>query len=393
MKIMHIAPYFHEGFGYQENWLPVHQKRMGHEVLIVSSDWYFPFPDYSSVMQNTLGDRFVGVGKSFHNGITVVRKKSVFANQQRPGIILFSVLSELKDFLPDVVHVHGATNLTLLETLFFRKKFSYKVFVDSHQDVSVEGKTGALAKFTWYFFWRISYHYLGLKQSVAKFLPITSGAQTWLQTKLRIAAEDTVISPLGVDLDSMSYLVSLDYEFRKKNGLDAKTIIVNSGKQYSGKKIEWIIDVAIRCHRENSNIFLILVGSADEAYDVLIKKRLEVLGEQNFLRFPFLDLNKLHAVFCAADIGIWPGVPSNSIQDAMACEVALIVPDDDIVGHLVEGNGLKESQDCRKAADFIGKLARDSDQLKSCKKKSAELVANFGWDKVARELTTVYQDC
>ena len=37
MKIVHIQQYFNEGFGYQENVLPYYQKKLGHDVIMITS--------------------------------------------------------------------------------------------------------------------------------------------------------------------------------------------------------------------------------------------------------------------------------------------------------------------------------------------------------------------
>ena len=57
MRILHVIHYYHEGFGYQENWLAAHQIKLGHEVCVVTSDYYFPFPNYEATMAPTLGSR------------------------------------------------------------------------------------------------------------------------------------------------------------------------------------------------------------------------------------------------------------------------------------------------------------------------------------------------
>ena len=45
MKVMHLSNYYMGGFDDQENWLPYHQMKLGHDVLIVTSDHWFSLPD------------------------------------------------------------------------------------------------------------------------------------------------------------------------------------------------------------------------------------------------------------------------------------------------------------------------------------------------------------
>ena len=116
-KILHIINYYHEGFGYQENYLPVCQKNLGYQVKVLTSDYYFPFPDYDKSVRKILGCRKVGVGIFNDKGIDVIRKKSLFSSIFPAGILYFSVESTIKEFKPDFIHIHGATNLWLFNVV------------------------------------------------------------------------------------------------------------------------------------------------------------------------------------------------------------------------------------------------------------------------------------
>ena len=138
MRIAHVISYYHEGFGYQENWLAAHQIRMGHEVVVLTSDHYFPFPNYEATMAPKLGERKVGVGTFSDGEIPVIRHRS-FAHSIGPPGVIFSIRKSLRQFQPDCIHLHGATNPQLFEILHVQKELGYRVFVDSHQDAKVEG--------------------------------------------------------------------------------------------------------------------------------------------------------------------------------------------------------------------------------------------------------------
>ena len=101
-KIMHVINYYHEGFGYQENFISYYQLINGYDVVIVTSDYYFPFPDYNKTMSNYLGDRKVGSGISFDNGVQVIRKKSHLALLSIVYNSLQKVITQDKDKLIDI---------------------------------------------------------------------------------------------------------------------------------------------------------------------------------------------------------------------------------------------------------------------------------------------------
>ena len=60
MKIIQIINYFQHQIGYQEYFLAKEQAEAGHNVTIISSDRYFPFPDYESTVKSILGNRYIG---------------------------------------------------------------------------------------------------------------------------------------------------------------------------------------------------------------------------------------------------------------------------------------------------------------------------------------------
>ena len=55
MKIVHLTSYFQPQLGYQEYFLAREHIKLGHDVWVVTSDRYFPFPDYDKTVKNILG--------------------------------------------------------------------------------------------------------------------------------------------------------------------------------------------------------------------------------------------------------------------------------------------------------------------------------------------------
>ena len=390
LKILHVINHYQEKFGYQENYLAYNQNKLGHEAIIITSDHYYPFPDYEKSVKNVLGKRKIGVGSFYDNGVKIIRKKSYFQILNSPNLVWFSIKKELLTFRPDIIHVHNPTNLFLFEIFFFKNKLGYKIFIDSHYDYLVENNKYPFLKFFYFLFWRLIYNKLGQNKKVAKFLPITESSKNWLIEKLKINPSSMIISRLGVDTETMAYDNNADKEFRKKYHIGDKIILVNAGKQYEKKNIEWIIKVAIEASKINKQIFLLLIGSAGDRYNKKIMKLLSRLNKDQFLRLPFLRRDILQKAYSASDIGIWPGVPSNTIQEAMLCEVALILPENNIVGHLINKNGLKENDNIHKAAKFIITCVNNKTKLDSYKKQSKEIAFSYSWSKITSDLNVIY---
>jgi len=390
MKILHITNYYHEEFGYQENFLAYYQQKLGNEVLIVASDYYFPFNSYETSMKKVLGPRKIGEGVFEDNGVRIIRKKSILSNT-KPGFICFSIASEIKDFKPDIVHVHGATNFWILQLLYFQSKLNFKIFIDSHQDFSVENYSNSLSHRLYYWLWSNFHRLLIQKNKVSNYLPITLQSSDWLSRRLKIPKSKQIISPLGVDLSTMFYTEEDDFRLRKEWKAEDKLVIVNAGKQYKEKEILWIIEIAISLHARGANIFLVLVGIADESYNNEINMKLTKLDNSSWMRLPFLSRKDLRCIYSAADLGVWPGIPSNTIQESMACKVALLLPNNNIVGHLIKSNGLYMSTSIEKTADHLYNLISSKDLISQMKIESEKMSSNFSWKVIVNNLLNIYK--
>ena len=391
-KILHIINYYHEGFGYQENYLPVCQKKLGYEVKVLTSDYYFPFPNYDYSVRNILGDRKVGHGIFLDKEIDIIRIKSLFSSIFPAGILYFSVARTIKEFKPDFIHVHGATNLWLFSVVRLRKKIGYKIFIDSHQDFVVESYSNKFFYKLFYYFWSKVHYYLIKFSIVEKYLPITKASRSWLVKRLNIPTCNQIISPLGTDLSLMHYDEILDRDFRKKYKSENKLIIVNAGKQYEGKGILFIIEIAHQLQLRGVDLLLVLVGSAAEEYDKKITEQLGSLSSESWLRFPFMTRSELKRIYCAADLGIWPGVPSNTIQEAMGCGVAMALPNYDSVNHLIDGNGLYISiDDLLGCTEKLLDIMKNASLLLDMKRKSIEIAKKYSWDSISKDLIKIYQ--
>ena len=128
MKIVHVIPYFQPKLGYQEFYLAKEQQKMGHEVCVITSDRYAPYPDFLRTVGKILGQRYVGRGTFVEEGLKVVRLPLLF--EIASTVLLLGLRETLADFAPDVVHAHGATSPITMETIVFKDAFHYKTVVD-----------------------------------------------------------------------------------------------------------------------------------------------------------------------------------------------------------------------------------------------------------------------
>ena len=103
-------------------------------------------------------------------------------------------------------------------------------------------------------------------------------------------------------------------------------------------------------------------------------------------------MSEFKKIYCAADLGIWPGVPSNTIQEAMGCGVAMALPNDDSTNHLIDGNGLHISiDDLLGSTEKLSDIAKNVSLLLDMKKKSIVIAGNYSWDSISEDLIKIYE--
>lgn len=394
MKILHLTNYFMEGFGYQENWLPYHQMQQGHDVRVVTSDRWFPLPNYKALFLPKYGDRVRGAGRVFEKGVPIFRKRAVEIASR--AVTVFPCLKDLRAFSPDVIHVHGATNFNLITVLVYTLFAEATVFVDCHQDHLVT-RERSFANRVNYLLWRGFYRVFGGR--IAGFLPITRASRDFLTRNLGIPEDRCRISPLGVDLDDKQHSPAARKTFRRQHSLDDCRVIVNAGKQYPGKNILFILEVyrELRRLQPGEPAALVLVGEAVDSYEEQISETIAGIlaadAQARIVRLPFLPNAELNAVYSASDLGIWPGVASNTIQEAMACGVVVALLESGITSHLIVDDDLIIADlDVPSVARRLASVLFEPERLATIKEKSDTVVRGFSWRQIAAETLEIYAE-
>ena len=383
-----------EGFGYQENWLPFCQSDLGHNVKVLTTDRWFPLPNYDELFKQKYGPRIRKPGLSIDRGVEIIRCKPYFEIASR-AVPVFPVSRVVKEFEPDVIHVHGATNFNL-PCVLSSAPTKARIFVDCHQDYLVTRHTSIFNRLN-YIFW--SWYYHNRRDRIAKFLPISEASKRFLVEKLKTKQKHIRISPLGVDLDSKSRDDSLRKSFRAHHSLEKYFIIVNAGKQYEMKNITFIIELYRELLGEsvNQDLALVLIGEATGDYEKAIVGEIErtesEFPQAKVLRLPFLPNAELQEAYSAADLGIWPGVASNTIQEAMGCGVVVSLLDTGITTHLIVDNGLLIRElDPPTVASQLKRLISDPNELRRLQQLTHDTIRKFSWNAIAKETLEIYSE-
>ncbi len=122
MKILHIVDYLMPDIGYQEYYLPKNLSEIDNiESVIITSDRYSNFKDYSNIWGNRLGNRIRGPSVTWDKNLKIIRLKVYFEFGFK--ILLKGLYSRLKSESPDFVFIHGTSSFSYFVVILF--PFSY----------------------------------------------------------------------------------------------------------------------------------------------------------------------------------------------------------------------------------------------------------------------------
>ena len=128
---------------------------------------------------------------------------------------------------------------------------------------------------------------------------------------------------------------------REFNVPDGVPLIGVVGKASPEKRLELVID-ALQSIGSGSDWRLILAGLGDDYYGMGLRRRVaesELLKER-VTCLGFIETDRMVSVLRAADTCVWPVQPAITIQQAMATGTRVLLPNNDLVGHLVTDDSL-----------------------------------------------------
>jgi len=394
MKIAHLSQYFQPKLGYNDLYLPMKQQAMGHEVCVITSDRYMPSTRFFG---NIVGNRIVGTGKFYEEGILTYRLPCLF---ERESVILtYGIKKALGIFKPDVVHCHDIFSLAIIAAAFYKESLNFALVVDSITGTFDPRKIKRMAYLAYKYF---LFPYVMRKADV--FCAINEGSRSWLQEKLEVLPQNIELIPLGADMDLFKYDSFKRGEIRKSLELsDGNVLIVYSGKMLPEKDITTLIlAVASLPDRTKNRVRILLVGSGPNFYTEEVSRlacRHELSGSVHF--HPPVHRKRLSEFYSAADIGVWPGSPSNSIIEAMSAGLPIIIAgyrtlrhDAHDTSNLLEyHNGLSFVKgSAKELAACIEKLVEDEKLRCGMGVKSRKLVEDkLNWGTIARKTLEAYQ--
>lgn len=388
MKIAHICPYFQPKLGYQETFLAKSQIKQGHNVVVITSDLYFPFPDYEKTIKPILGERLVGIGKFKEEGISVVRLSRKFDFWNR--VYLKNLEKTLEEIKPDLVIVHATCTFLAWQAAKAKTKIGYKLICDDHMHLSIILQNKLIKKIIYKIF---SLLFMStIKKQTDKFVAITEETKQIMQDYYGVPKSRTEVIELGVDTELFRKDLTAREEIRKKYKIDLEDIVfIYAGKIIFDKGPKILLEALAEKIRENKKIKIMFIGNGSQDYLKEMHTIINENGIENQIIWVEMVANKdLYKYYSAADIGVWPKQESMTMQEASSCELPIIIKDSASMRERIKDkNGLtyKESN----VSDLTKKIEDmlQSDYKEMGKRGRELIIREFSWDKIAQEFIKI----
>lgn len=324
LRIIHVVDYLMPTMGYQEFLLPKWNAKHGHEVHVITSDRYYPIPNYEETWGQFLGPRKCGSGVEQIEEVTVHRLSCLWEWKKRPW--LTGLQKKIEQLSPDVIFCHGTASPTSFRLATFSKKTGIPLLMDNHMIYVAQNRSPS---------GRLYYHILKtlskrvLNSSVYRFFGVANECCDFLQREQNVPSNLVECLPLGVDTDLFKPDESGGRMQRSKYQipLNAK-VILQTGKLSRDKGAHWLAQASASIMKSDPNVWLCFVGSGTKDYlDYIHTLMVDQRINDRFIVIPFVSVPHLAAIYSMADICVYPAGTSLSCLEAAACGKPVVITD------------------------------------------------------------------
>lgn len=329
MRIIHLCSYIQPQLGYQEYYLAREHARMGHEVIVVSSDRYYPFPEYANTVKEILGKRKIGKSDSNYDGFRLIRLGACF--EVKTQIWLRGLEKIIREIKPDIVICHEMTHFNSIRIARLKNELKFRLIYDNHGSFVCDSNN--ILKKIYYLF----FNYKMIKNNADKIIGVTEGCVNYVSKKFKISSENVEMIPLGADIDLFYRDEKKRKEIRDKYDIKSDDfVIIYTGKVIRKKGVHLILD-ALNKIEKKSNIICLIIGNGDKEYldyieNLAIKYRIRIIKVNS------MPNKELPAFYSASDLAVWPVEATIGTIEAMACSLPIIC-NKELTERYEKGNG------------------------------------------------------
>lgn len=334
MKILHLSlkSLVIDGWNYQDNMLTKYHRKLGHEVMDITSKWIYD--KNGNLIED---DRAEYIND---DGVIMVRLQMKGKESFNRRLQHYEGLYERIDaFSPAIIFMHSVnfTDISLV-TKYLKKHQNVQLYVDNHADRNNSGRNWLSYNILHRVIWR---HYAKSLIPYAKmFYGVTPNRRKFLTEAYNIPEEKTELLVMGAD-DSL--IISAQNKnniskFREANKIkDDEILIVTGGKINSNRPETLTFMKAFKkCSIKNVKliVFGIVVDELREEFEKLVDgKTIQYIG--------WVNPDKTYEVFAASDFVVFPGLHSVFWEQVVALGKPMLCKKIEGMSHIDIGGNVR----------------------------------------------------
>ena len=324
MKILHVEAEYIPGMGYQVNLISKYMAKLGHEVIILSTELNVVRPHQKS---------YVGAYSSqidyehyLATNVKIIRVpcKGIISDRH---IWSFEVYDKIKKINPDVLFLHdNDTLVSILYFLFYLKKHQIPLITDSHM-VAIASRN-KLAKLFQFFYRKIITPII-LRNNINV---VRTVDDEYILKVFKIPENIAPVISFGSDVERFRPNDVRKEQLRIKYGIPLENrIFIYTGKLSKDKEGLFLANSLLESFvlNDNANISFLIVSSVDGEYGNKVEETFNRSSNQ-IIRMPFVDHGELSDIILTADVAIIHYAASLTYFDYLASGLPVIWSDIEI---------------------------------------------------------------
>jgi glycosyltransferase involved in cell wall biosynthesis len=295
---------------------------------------------------------------------------------------------------PDIIHCQSLDSPLSLIFVAWKGFFNYKIVGSVVTQLNLVFSPWDAKKKMMFFLSKIVVASCIAKKSATIFAKNRELAKL-ISRSYNIAQKKFCIIPLGSDPELFKFNSKARILVRKKLGLsETNVLLVYSGKLDSSKGLDVLIRALAPIATRNDKVKLLIIGEGLLSFTQYLNRLISKLKiEDKVIFYPWIKQILLPSFYSASDIGVWPGLSSISIVDAVSTGLPVVIAHYPVETYAIENqNGLTfEIGNVKELHNCLDCLIRDDRLRKIMGYRSRRLVEqNLNWKKITLQYLYAY---
>lgn len=378
MRILHVTWYdYHDDYSYQENILSKKHRELGHEVYLVTTQFY-----YDRFHKAAMYKPREYVNKDGINVCILPVRQPFFIFRWFVPVCV-GLFEKINQISPDIIFVHNFAFRDVSSIVKYADAHpDVKIYADNHSDYLNQPTTGLKGHFkVW-----------NKKKNAQKLYRVLSCCWGTLPWRVKYLSDVYKLSPEKLDFLVMGadeqYIVGKDRTvvrstIRQQYGIpDDSFLVVTGGKIDKRKKQDLLFDAVSRLN--DKNVWLIVFGMPDNEMKPIVD---DYKKYPNLVFAGWASQEQQYDFMLASDLAVFPGSHSVLWEIAVACSLPAVFKHWEGIEHIKIGNNaiLLDDVSSDTLSSTIVQLLENPDRYLAMKAQTEKITKYFYGIEMARK--------